>query len=170
MDCGAISESSLADLPATPHPRHDHARRPGRALTLFSEKQYRTPAPLARNCRFFSCARRSTYEKLESGAARFRSARLSLAFRGVTRYDLLLEARRGDRMSEPAERMRQMRERRRKRGLRELRIVVPDSRLPSVRRRVADQVARLIPSGEAEALSWIEAVSEFDSPDPVSGR
>ena len=74
-------------------------------------------------------------------------------------------------MSGPAERMRQMRERRRKRGLRELRIVVPDSRLRSVRRRVADQVARLIPSHEAEALSWIEAVSEFDEPtDPASGR
>ena len=74
-------------------------------------------------------------------------------------------------MSGPAERMRQMRERRRKRGLRELRIVVPNSRLRSVRRRVADQVARLIPSREAEALSWIEAVSEFDdATDPASGR
>ena len=73
-------------------------------------------------------------------------------------------------MSEPAERMRQMRERRRKRGLRELRILVPDSRLSSVRRRVADQVARLISSREAEALSWIEAVSEFDASDPTSGR
>jgi Protein of unknown function (DUF3018) len=69
-------------------------------------------------------------------------------------------------MPAPAERMRQMRERRRKRGLRELRIVVPDSRLVSVRRRVAAQVARLIPATEDEALSWIEAVSEFDSPNP----
>jgi hypothetical protein len=69
-------------------------------------------------------------------------------------------------MPAPAERMRQMRERRRKRGLRELRIVVPDSRSASVRRRVAAQVARLIPSSEDEALSWIEAVSEFDSPNP----
>ena len=67
-------------------------------------------------------------------------------------------------MPAPAERMRQMRERRRKRGLRELRIVIPDPRLTSVRRRVADQVARLIPGSEDEALSWIEAVSEFDSP------
>jgi len=73
-------------------------------------------------------------------------------------------------MSEPAERMRQMRKRRRSQGLRELRILVPDSRLPSVRRRVADQVARLIQSREAEALSWIEAVSEFDAPDSASGR
>ena len=68
-------------------------------------------------------------------------------------------------MPGPAERMRQMRERRRKRGLRELRIVVPDSRLASVRRQVAAQVARLIPGSEHEALSWIEAVSEFDLPD-----
>jgi len=73
-------------------------------------------------------------------------------------------------MSGPAERMRQMRDRRRRRGVRELRILVPDSRLPLVRRRVADQVARLIPSREAEALSWIEAVSEFDAPDPATGR
>jgi hypothetical protein len=68
-------------------------------------------------------------------------------------------------MPAPAERMRQMRERRRKRGLRELRIVVPDSRLTSVRRRVAAQVARLIPGSEDDALRWIVAVSEFDSPD-----
>jgi hypothetical protein len=68
-------------------------------------------------------------------------------------------------MPAPAERMRQMRERRRKRGLRELRIVIPDPRLTSVRRRVAAQVARLSPGSEDEALSWIEAVSEFDSPD-----
>lgn len=68
-------------------------------------------------------------------------------------------------MPAPAERMRQMRERRRRRGLRELRIVIPDPRLTSVRRRVAAQVARLIQGSENEALGWIEAVSEFDSPD-----
>jgi hypothetical protein len=67
-------------------------------------------------------------------------------------------------MPAAAERMRQMRERWRKRGLRELRIVIPDPRLTSVRRRVAVQVARLIPGPENEALSWIEAVSEFDTP------
>jgi len=66
-------------------------------------------------------------------------------------------------MPAPAERMRQMRARRRKRGLRELRIVTPDPRLTSVRRRVAAQIACLIPGSEDEALSWIEAVSEFDS-------
>jgi Antitoxin MazE-like len=68
-------------------------------------------------------------------------------------------------MSAPAERMRQMRERRRKRGLRDVRIIVPDARLASVRRRVAAEVARLIPGSEDQALSWIEAVSEFDAPD-----
>ena len=73
-------------------------------------------------------------------------------------------------MPAPPERMRQMRERRRSQGLRELRILVPDSRLPLVRRRVADQIARLVPSHEAEALSWIEAVSEFDAPDSASRR
>jgi Protein of unknown function (DUF3018) len=73
-------------------------------------------------------------------------------------------------MSVPAERMRKMRERRRGRGLRELRIVVSDPRLPSVRRRVAAQVANLVRGGEDEALSWIEAVSEFDSPDAPRGR
>lgn len=62
--------------------------------------------------------------------------------------------------------MKRMRERRRKRGLRELRLVVPDPRARSVRRRVAAQVARLVQSDEDEALSWIEAVSEFDEPPP----
>jgi hypothetical protein len=59
-----------------------------------------------------------------------------------------------------------MRERRRRRGLRELRLVVPDPRLQSVRRRVATQVARLDRHSEDEALGWIEAVSEFDTLDP----
>lgn len=59
-----------------------------------------------------------------------------------------------------------MRERRRRRGLRELRLVVPDPRLQSVRKRVAIEVAGLERSGEDEALRWIEAVSEFDTSDP----
>lgn len=67
-------------------------------------------------------------------------------------------------MTAPAERMRAMRDRRRARGLRELRLVLPDARSRSVRRRVAIQVARLRRSGEDEALDWIEAVSEFDEP------
>jgi len=58
-----------------------------------------------------------------------------------------------------------MRERRRRRGLRELRLVVPDSRLQSVRRRIAAEVARLVGASEDDALNWIEAVSEFDTPD-----
>lgn len=58
-----------------------------------------------------------------------------------------------------------MRERRRRRGLRELRLVVPDPRLQSVRKRVAAQVLRLHRSDEDGALSWIEAVSEFDTRD-----
>jgi hypothetical protein len=68
-------------------------------------------------------------------------------------------------MSAPAERMRQMRQRRRKQGLRDVRITVPDARLASVRRRVAAQVFHLIPGSEDDALTWIEAASEFDSPD-----
>jgi hypothetical protein len=60
--------------------------------------------------------------------------------------------------------MKSMRERRRALGLRELRLIVPDSRSPQVRRRVAEQVARLDPEREKEALDWIESVSEFDEP------
>ena len=66
-------------------------------------------------------------------------------------------------MPAPAERMRMMRERRRSRGLRELRLVVPDSRSRSVRRRVAAQVAHLSNADENDALNWIESVSEFDA-------
>jgi hypothetical protein len=65
-------------------------------------------------------------------------------------------------MVEAAERMKAMRERRRVRGLRELRLIVPDAREKSVRRRVAKQVAGLSRSGELDAMRWIEAVSEFD--------
>ncbi len=65
-----------------------------------------------------------------------------------------------------AERMRMMRERRRRQGLRELRLVVPDPRLASVRNRVCVQARRLDPRHEDDALNWIEAVSDFDAPDP----
>ena len=61
-----------------------------------------------------------------------------------------------------AERMKAMRERRRARGLKELRLIVPDARSKTVRRRVARQVAALNRSRELEALKWIEAVAEFD--------
>ena len=65
-------------------------------------------------------------------------------------------------MAVPAERMKAMRARRRARHLRELRLVVPDARSAEVRRRIAEQVARLDPEDEEEALVWIEAVAEFD--------
>jgi hypothetical protein len=65
-------------------------------------------------------------------------------------------------MVQAAERMKAMRERRRARGLKELRLVVPDARSKTVRRRVARQVATLDRSRELEALKWIEAVAEFD--------
>lgn len=66
-------------------------------------------------------------------------------------------------MAQAAERMKAMRERRRARGLRELRLVVPDARSKTVRRRVAKQVARLDRSRELDALRWIESVSDFDA-------
>jgi hypothetical protein len=68
-----------------------------------------------------------------------------------------------DNMAAPAERMKTMRERRRVRGLRELRLVVPDARAATVRRRVAAAVGRLRRDSEFEALAWIERVSEFDT-------
>jgi Tfp pilus assembly protein FimT len=63
----------------------------------------------------------------------------------------------------PAERMKAMRDRRRSEELRELRIVIPDARSEAVRKRIAQQVARLDPEDEREAMRWIEAVSEFDA-------
>lgn len=66
-------------------------------------------------------------------------------------------------MAHAAERMRAMRERRRDQGLRELRLVVPDSRSKAVLRRVAKEVAGLDRAAERDAMRWIEAVSEFDS-------
>jgi len=59
--------------------------------------------------------------------------------------------------------MRAMRERRRQRGYRDVRISAPDARSEAVRRRVADELTNLKPGSEAEALAWIEAVSEFDA-------
>ena len=66
-------------------------------------------------------------------------------------------------MAAPAQRMKTMRDRRRARGLRELRLVLPDARSFSVRRRVAKQVSALDPDRERESLQWIESVSEFDA-------
>jgi hypothetical protein len=47
--------------------------------------------------------------------------------------------------------------------MRELRLIVPDTRSPIVRRRIARQVSKLDPGAELEAMRWIEAVSEFDA-------
>ncbi len=66
-------------------------------------------------------------------------------------------------MAKPAERMKDMRERRRARGLRELRLVVPDARSLTVRKRVAKQVSGLDRVRELEATRWAESVSEFDA-------
>lgn len=68
-------------------------------------------------------------------------------------------------MTAAAERMKAMRNRKRARGLRELRIIVPDPRAPSVRQKVAAQVAGLNQRSEEDALRWIEAVSEFETPE-----
>lgn len=65
-------------------------------------------------------------------------------------------------MASAAERMKSMRDRRRKAGLREVRLVIADARTEAIRRRVADQVARLNQVNEGEAMDWIEQVSEFD--------
>jgi hypothetical protein len=62
-----------------------------------------------------------------------------------------------------AKRMKAMRVRRRARALREVRLVVLDARSPSVRLRVAREVARLHPQAERNALTWSESVSEFDT-------
>ena len=47
-------------------------------------------------------------------------------------------------------------------GKRQVRITLPNPRSEKVRKRVANSVTRLNRSQEADALRWIEAVSEFD--------
>ena len=47
-------------------------------------------------------------------------------------------------------------------GKRQVRITLPNPHSEKVRRRVANSVARLNQSQEADALQWVEAVSEFD--------
>ena len=69
-----------------------------------------------------------------------------------------------------AERMKTMRQRRRALGLRELRLIVPDTRSQPVRRRIAMQVAGLDQCYERDALTWIEAISEFDEPTAQGGN
>ena len=84
-----------------------------------------------------------------------------VAGRCVTRYSVTRYV--GGAMAHAADRMKAMRERRRARGLRELRLIVPDARSKTVRRRVAKAVARLDRNSELAALRWIEAVSDFDT-------
>ncbi|MDP2801752.1 MAG: DUF3018 family protein [Phreatobacter sp.] len=67
-------------------------------------------------------------------------------------------------MAGTAERMKALRERRKAAGLREVRLVLPDARLEVTRRRISEQVARLDPVAEEDAMRWIESVSEFDEP------
>ncbi len=62
-----------------------------------------------------------------------------------------------------AERMKAMRQRRRSLDIREVRLNLPDTRVASVRKRIAAQVARLARDSEDDALNWIETVSEFDA-------
>ena len=45
---------------------------------------------------------------------------------------------------------------------RQVRITLPNPRSEKVRRRAANSVSRLNQSQEADALQWVEAVSEFD--------
>ena len=67
-------------------------------------------------------------------------------------------------MATPAnERMRAWRDRQRRSGRREVRMVLPDARLPGVRERVAASVAGLDQQDEEDALVWIEKASEFDA-------
>jgi hypothetical protein len=60
-------------------------------------------------------------------------------------------------------------QRRRKAGARDPALVVADAHPPAVRQRESAQAAHLVPSDEAEALRWIEAVSEFDASDLAIG-
>jgi hypothetical protein len=62
-----------------------------------------------------------------------------------------------------AKRMKMIRERRRAQGFRELRLIVPDARSAAIRQRILAQVSNLNARSEDEALSWIEAASEFDN-------
>jgi hypothetical protein len=63
-----------------------------------------------------------------------------------------------------------MRASRRMQNSREMRLAVPDARQPSVRRRIAAQVARLGRRSEDDALDWIAAMSEFDGRDGSANR
>ncbi len=49
--------------------------------------------------------------------------------------------------------------------LRRVTLMLPDTRSEAVRRRIAEQSARLDPKHEREVMDWIEQVSIFDEPD-----
>ncbi|WP_035705426.1 antitoxin MazE-like protein [Niveispirillum irakense] len=68
-------------------------------------------------------------------------------------------------MGQAAERVKAFRERKRAQGLREIRLFIPDARSPQLRARIAEQVAQLDPVAEADAMDWIESVSDFDNED-----
>lgn len=66
-------------------------------------------------------------------------------------------------MASAADRMRLMRDRHRAGGLREVRLIVPDTRRDDTRKALAQQVANLSATDEQAALDWIEEVGEFDA-------
>ena len=70
-------------------------------------------------------------------------------------------------MPTSAQRIGAMQNRRRAAGLRELRMAILGTCLNAFRRRIALQVAGLDLAGEADALTWIEAVSAFDEAAPT---
>ena len=70
-------------------------------------------------------------------------------------------------MPEQVEPKKAISERRRVAGWQGVGSSVPDARSATVRARLAAQVARLNPDVEEEAMDWIEAISEFDTPDPT---
>ncbi|MGH9467238.1 MAG: hypothetical protein ACRD1Y_07770 [Terriglobales bacterium] len=54
--------------------------------------------------------------------------------------------------------------RRQQAGLREVRLLVPDTCLLWVRKRIATHIDRLPSCDEEDALRWVESVSAFDKP------
>lgn len=64
-------------------------------------------------------------------------------------------------MAAAAERMKALRQRRRASHLREVRLVVPDARSVEVRKKAARALAALDPMDEAEAIAFIEAISDY---------
>ncbi|HVA62877.1 MAG TPA: hypothetical protein VNF74_04060 [Terriglobales bacterium] len=59
-----------------------------------------------------------------------------------------------------AQRIKKIRARRRVERMHELRLLLPDVRLASVRRRLAKQASHLNQVAEADTQRWIEAVAD----------